>query len=86
MAVVETKTGTTASYVDRLLRGDRYRPIRISKYATGLAALRPPLPATPWCRALRRRFLPATGQAAPVTGAPVGDITVRDRFDAMMSC
>lgn len=55
-AVVETKTGSTASHVDRLLWRNRYRPSRISKYATGLAALRPDLPAAPWRRTLRREF------------------------------
>ncbi|MDB1089048.1 polyphosphate polymerase domain-containing protein [Streptomyces sp. ACA25] len=58
MAVVETKTGSTASPVDRLLWRHRYRPSRISKYATGLAALRPDLPATRWQRTLRRNFPP----------------------------
>ncbi|MBQ0987996.1 polyphosphate polymerase domain-containing protein [Streptomyces sp. F63] len=56
MAIVETKTGSTASPVDRLLWQNKYRPSRISKYATGLAALRPYLPATPWRRTLRRDF------------------------------
>ncbi|GIG86580.1 polyphosphate polymerase domain-containing protein [Plantactinospora endophytica] len=60
LAVVETKTGSTASDVDRLLWARGYRPIRISKYATGLAALRPDLPAAPWRRTLRRHF-PHTG-------------------------
>ncbi|WP_051722692.1 polyphosphate polymerase domain-containing protein [Streptomyces albus] len=56
MAIVETKTGSTASPADRLLWQNKYRPSRISKYATGLAALRPYLPATPWRRTLRREF------------------------------
>lgn len=65
--VVETKTGSTASPVDRLLWQDRYRPVRISKYATGLAALRPHLPATPWRRTLRRDF---SADGAARAGAP----------------
>jgi hypothetical protein len=56
LAVVETKTGSTASRVDRMLWVRGYRPTRISKYATGLAALRPDLPAAPWRRTLRRHF------------------------------
>ncbi|MEE6261013.1 polyphosphate polymerase domain-containing protein [Plantactinospora sonchi] len=60
LAVVETKTGSTASAVDRLLWARGHRPIRISKYATGLAALRPDLPAAPWRRTLRRHFVPPT--------------------------
>ncbi|MEQ4305468.1 polyphosphate polymerase domain-containing protein [Plantactinospora sp. B6F1] len=56
LAVVETKTGSTASCVDRLLWARGHRPVRISKYATGLAALRPDLPCAPWRRTLRRHF------------------------------
>ncbi|HLL68942.1 MAG TPA: polyphosphate polymerase domain-containing protein [Micromonosporaceae bacterium] len=56
LAVIETKTGSGPSQVDRLLWSYGHRPIRISKYATGLAALRPDLPATPWRRTLRRHF------------------------------
>ena len=36
-----------------------YRPQRISKYATGLAALRPDLPAARWRRTLHRHCCPA---------------------------
>ncbi|MEH1130810.1 polyphosphate polymerase domain-containing protein [Micromonospora sp. CPCC 206061] len=56
IAVVETKTGCAASHVDRLLWARGHRPASISKYATGLAALRPDLPAVPWRRTLRRYF------------------------------
>jgi len=59
MAVVETKTRAAASEVDRLLWARGHRPTSISKYATGLAALRPDLPSTPWRRLLRRHFHPA---------------------------
>jgi len=58
LAVVETKTGSTASAADRLLWAHGHRPLRISKYATGLAALQPDLPATRWRRTLRRHLLP----------------------------
>ncbi|WP_422770823.1 polyphosphate polymerase domain-containing protein [Plantactinospora sp. WMMC1484] len=58
LAVIETKTGSTASCVDRLLWARGHRPTRISKYATGMAALRPDLPCTPWRRTLRRHFHP----------------------------
>lgn len=58
LAVVETKTGSTASSVDRLLWARGHRPVRISKYGTGLAALHPELPSTPWSRTLRRQLLP----------------------------
>ncbi|WP_082159226.1 polyphosphate polymerase domain-containing protein [Micromonospora sp. HK10] len=56
LAVVETKTGARAAPVDRMLWRRGIRPVRISKYATGLAALRPELPDGPWRRTLRRHF------------------------------
>lgn len=56
VAVVETKSSAAASEVDRLLWRCGHRPVRISKYATGLAALRPDLPATRWRRTLRRHL------------------------------
>ncbi|WP_308200266.1 polyphosphate polymerase domain-containing protein [Cellulomonas wangsupingiae] len=64
LAVVETKTGSTASVADRLLWAHGHRPLRISKYATGLAALQPELPATRWRRTLRRHLLPHGATAA----------------------
>jgi hypothetical protein len=62
LAVVETKTGSTPSPVDRTLWARGYRPIRISKYGTGLAALRRDLPDAPWRRTLRRHFDPPLGR------------------------
>lgn len=56
LAVIETKASGGACEADRLLWRAGHRPTRISKYATGLAALRPDLPATPWRRTLRRHF------------------------------
>lgn len=56
LAVLETKTGSTASPVDRLLWAHGHRPTSISKYATGLAALREDLPANRWRRVLRHHF------------------------------
>lgn len=58
IAIIETKTGSTASWADRLLWRRGHRPARISKYATGLAALRPDLPAARWRQTLRRYFAP----------------------------
>jgi hypothetical protein len=55
-AIVETKTGSVASDADRLLWARGHRPISISKYATGLAALRPDLPSNRWQRTLRSHF------------------------------
>ncbi|MGC5051452.1 polyphosphate polymerase domain-containing protein [Micromonospora sp. DT48] len=60
LAVVETKTSAAASPADRMLWQQGLRPARISKYATGLAALRPELPDAPWRRTLRRHFRTTT--------------------------
>jgi VTC domain-containing protein len=56
LAVVETKSTSAATPVDRVLWRAGLRPARVSKYATGLAALRPDLPDLPWRRTLRRHF------------------------------
>ncbi|WP_402468646.1 polyphosphate polymerase domain-containing protein [Isoptericola aurantiacus] len=56
LVVVETKAGTTPSSADRLLWRSGHRPDRISKYATGLAVLRPDLPDHPWRRLRRERL------------------------------
>ena len=56
LVVVETKSAGAASPVDRLLWRLGRRPTRISKYATGLAALDPDLPHNRWSRTLRRHF------------------------------
>ena len=54
LAVIETKTGATPSEVDRLLWTHGHRPVRISKYGLGMAALQPGLPPLKWFRALHR--------------------------------
>lgn len=66
LAIVETKTGSTPSSADRLLWRHGHRPVRISKYGTGMAALHDDLPATPWRRTLDRHLIP---HAAPVRAA-----------------
>ncbi|MGX6600591.1 VTC domain-containing protein [Micromonosporaceae bacterium Da 78-11] len=58
--IVETKSSRTTSPVDRLLWSLAHRPCPVSKYATGLAALRPDLPANRWCPVLRRHFTAIT--------------------------
>ena len=55
-AIVETKSGLQAGAVDRALWAAGHRPMRVSKYATGLAAIRPGLPANRWTRVLDRHF------------------------------
>ncbi|GAA1547826.1 polyphosphate polymerase domain-containing protein [Nocardioides humi] len=52
LAIVETKTGSTPSEVDRLLWRAGHRPTRISKYGVGMAALHPDLPRLKWHRVL----------------------------------
>ena len=55
-AVVETKTTGRPSLVDQNLWALGHRPLKMSKYAVGLAALRPDLPAAKWNRTLRSHF------------------------------
>jgi hypothetical protein len=54
--IVETKAGRAGSGADRLLWSLKHRPCSVSKYGTGLAALRPDLPANRWLPVLRRHF------------------------------
>jgi hypothetical protein len=56
LAIVETKSAGAASEVDRLLWRHGHRPQSVSKFGTGLAALRPELPSHKWNRVLRRHF------------------------------
>lgn len=56
MAIVETKSGAAASAFDRALWRAGHRPVSISKYATGLAALHPDLPRNKWARLLSGPF------------------------------
>lgn len=56
--VLETKSAGAASDVDRLLWSLKHRPCSLSKYGTGLAALRPELPSHRWHPVLRRHFSP----------------------------
>lgn len=69
-AIVETKTARAACEADRLLWSVGHRPSVISKYGTGLAALRPDLPSNRWRPVLRRHF-PAidADQTTPAEGS-----------------
>ena len=58
LAIVETKSSSTPSAADRLLWRHGHRPTRVSKYGTGLAALRDSLPANKWHPVLSRHFHP----------------------------
>jgi hypothetical protein len=50
--IIETKSGHAASALDRHLWSHGIRPSRISKFATGMAALDPTLPANRWHRTI----------------------------------
>lgn len=52
--ILETKSGSASGPLDRHLWAHGVRPSRISKFATGMAALCPNLPANRWNRTLRR--------------------------------
>ena len=56
LAIVETKTGATPSVVDRLLWQRGFRPVRLSKYGVGLAALDPTLQRRKWHDVLARHL------------------------------
>ncbi|MGG5259486.1 VTC domain-containing protein [Phycicoccus avicenniae] len=58
LVVVETKSPGRPSSLDRALWSLGHRPRRMSKYATGLAALDPALPANRWARTLRDHVRP----------------------------
>ncbi|MFT3889888.1 MAG: polyphosphate polymerase domain-containing protein [Arachnia sp.] len=56
LVIVETKSLSASSAADRLLWRSGHRPVSVSKFATGLAALRPELPHNRWARILRGPF------------------------------
>jgi hypothetical protein len=56
LAIVETKSGSRASAVDRILWAHGHRPATVSKYGTGMAALHSDLPGNKWAPVLRRYF------------------------------
>jgi hypothetical protein len=64
LTIVETKSGRSASAADLVLWAAGHRPVSLSKYGTGLAALNPDLPSNRWHRLLTRRLgSHATGEA-----------------------
>jgi hypothetical protein len=54
--IVESKSPKAAGPVDRWMWAHGHRPLKISKYSTGLAALHPELPSNKWRRTLNRHF------------------------------
>ncbi|WP_156760597.1 polyphosphate polymerase domain-containing protein [Microbacterium karelineae] len=59
LVIVETKSSSRPSEMDRVLWRAGIRPAGVSKFATGLAALRPDLPSNKWSRVLRTHFTQA---------------------------
>ena len=57
LAILETKTTGLPSSLDRLLWSLGIRPLRFSKFGTGLAELHPELPHTKWARVMRTRLV-----------------------------
>ncbi|WP_226533634.1 VTC domain-containing protein [Microbacterium paraoxydans] len=72
LTIIETKSGSAASEFDRALWLAGHRPVSISKYATGLAALHPGLPRNRWSRLLRG---PLAGGMLRTPDADTGDPT-----------
>jgi len=58
VALIETKSPGPPSRFDRHLWRAGHRPVTISKYCTGLAALTPAVPANKWHRVLQEHFPP----------------------------
>ncbi len=56
LVIIETKSGSSPSHLDRLLWSAGHRPVRLSKFATALAVLDPSLPSNRWVRVMRERF------------------------------
>lgn len=52
LVVIETKAGASPGAADRFLWSEGHRPLRLSKYATGLALLSDHLAANRWARTL----------------------------------
>lgn len=54
LVIIETKSGSAPSIADKHLWRAGIRPSKISKFATGLAALNPDLPSNKWHRTISR--------------------------------
>lgn len=72
-AIVETKSGGQASPLDRALWRAGHRPVAVSKYATGMAALHRELPANRWARLLRGPFAPESRAPIVPAAGPRGE-------------
>lgn len=56
MVIIETKSGSAPSVADKHLWRAGIRPSKISKFATGMAALNPDLPSNKWNRTIARNM------------------------------
>ena len=56
-AIIESKSRSAPTIADRTLWKMGYRPIRLSKFGTSLAAMDPALPSNRWTRALRSPWI-----------------------------
>lgn len=65
-AIIESKSRSSPTKADRTLWRMGFRPMRISKFATSLAAMDPTLPSNRWTRALR---LPWAGRRTRSTAS-----------------
>jgi hypothetical protein len=54
--IIESKSDLSASPLDRWLWRHGFRPVRISKCCTAMAAMQPDLPSNKWHRTLNRHF------------------------------
>nr|WP_315266344.1 polyphosphate polymerase domain-containing protein [Microbacterium lemovicicum] len=71
LVILETKSPAAASDVDRVLWRAGHRPVSISKYATGMAALHPHLPRNKWARLLRGPFAGALLDSPASVRSPI---------------
>lgn len=63
LVIIETKTNRGNSVFDRELWRCGHRPLRISKFGAGMAALHPEFPRHRWNRTMRRFFQPTISAA-----------------------
>jgi hypothetical protein len=75
--IVEVKSTRASCDADRLLWSMGHRPCSVSKYGTGLAALRPDLPSHHWARLIRRHFDGVATGPGSVDGSGAQARTVR---------
>lgn len=64
-AIVETKSGSRAGAADRALWAEGFRPVSVSKFATGLALVHDHLPHTRWVPVLRNQLSAPTPERNP---------------------